>query len=155
MIKIRDGRHDKRAILLITDGLDTNSFAMENEVDQRLRKSQVLVYCLGIGEERPQPAPFAYGFPQTRGPYGRNGGLRGRDAVDMAVHGRFANNGGGRGMLLPERVSGSQLNHALTQIADDPRSKSTLEYYPATPDDGRFHQVRVITRYGYTVRTRP
>jgi len=152
MIKIRDGRHDKRAILLITDGLDTNSFATDNEVNQRLRRSQVLVYCLGIGEERPQPSPFSFGFPQTRG---RNGGFRGRDAVDMAVLRKFANSSGGRAMLLPEHVSGSQLDHALTQIADELRSQYTLGYYPASPDDGRFHRVRVTTRYGYTVRTRP
>jgi Ca-activated chloride channel family protein len=151
MIKIREGRHDKRAILLITDGLDTNSFAMASEVNQRLRRSQVLVYCLGIGEERPQTSPFALGFPQNR----RNGGFRiQRDAVDMAVLRQFANSSGGRAVLLPEHVSGSELDRALTQIADELRSQYTLGYYPASPDDGRFHRVRVTTRYGYTVRTR-
>jgi hypothetical protein len=58
-------------------------------------------------------------------------------------------------VLLPEHVSGSQLDRALTQIADELRSQYTLGYYPASPDDGRFHRVRVITRNGYVVRTRP
>src|SRR5207249_10550239 len=128
----------------ITDRLDTSSFATDREVSQRLRKSQTRVYCLGIGDEKPQPSPFAFGFPQTRGPYGRSG-LRGqRDAVDMVVLRRFADSSGGRAMLLPERVSSSQLDRALTQIADELRSQYTLGYYPATPDDGRFHRIRVI-----------
>src|SRR5437773_9401922 len=64
--KVKSGQHDKRAVLLITDGLDTSSFATANEIAQRIRKSQVLVYCLGIGEENPQPSPFAFGFPQRK-----------------------------------------------------------------------------------------
>jgi len=149
--KIKAGQHDKRAILLITDGLDTSSFATSNEVAQRIRKSQVLVYCLGIGEENPQPSPFSFGFPQRRGP----GGFRGqRDSVNMPVLRRFADSSGGRATLLSQRASGPQLDRALSQIAEELRSQYTLGYYPATPDDGRFHAVRVITRNGYAVRAR-
>jgi Ca-activated chloride channel homolog len=152
--KIKSGEHDKKAILLITDGLDTSSFTTDREVAQRIRKSHVLVYCLGIGEENPEPSPFAFGFPQRSGPFGRGGYGRQRDAVNMMVLRRFADNSGGRAVLLSERAAGSQLDRVLTQIADELRSQYTLGYYPATPDDGRFHNIRVVTRYGYTVRTR-
>src|SRR5262249_39436082 len=120
----------------------------------RIRKSHVLVYCLGIGEENPEPSPFAFGFPQRSGPFGRGGYGRQRDAVNMMVLRRFADNSGGRAVLLSERAAGSQLDRILTQIADELRSQYTLGYYPVTPDDGRFHNIRVVTRYGYTVRTR-
>jgi Ca-activated chloride channel family protein len=150
---IRKGQHDKRAILLITDGLDTASFSTASEINQIIRKSQVLVYCLGIGEENPQPDsdPFAFGFPQGRG--GRGLAWQ-RDAVDMVVLRRFADSSGGRAMLLSEKEAGSRLDKVLAQIADELRSQYTIGYYPVSPDDGRFHKIRVMTRYGYQVRTR-
>src|ERR1051326_7275714 len=46
--KIRKGKHDKRAILLITDGEDTSSYISLEEAQSRVREAELLVYCLGI-----------------------------------------------------------------------------------------------------------
>jgi VWFA-related protein len=46
--KIKQGKHDKRAILLITDGEDTSSYISFEEAQSRVRESELLVYCLGI-----------------------------------------------------------------------------------------------------------
>src|SRR5437016_1923798 len=46
--KIKHGKHDKRAILLITDGEDTSSYITFDEAQSRVRESELLVYCLGL-----------------------------------------------------------------------------------------------------------
>ena len=46
--KIKKGKHDKRAILLITDGEDTSSYIGLEEAQSRVREAELLVYCLGI-----------------------------------------------------------------------------------------------------------
>src|SRR6266850_4162565 len=62
--KIKRGRHDKRAILLVTDGEDTASESSYDEAAVAVRESELLVYCLGISpsgstrlETSPGPTP--------------------------------------------------------------------------------------------------
>src|SRR6185503_5555911 len=42
------GRHTKKAILVISDGNDTNSSIQVGELRQLIRESEVLVYALGV-----------------------------------------------------------------------------------------------------------
>ena len=42
------GRHSKKAILVISDGNDTNSRLSIGELRQLIRESEVLVYALGV-----------------------------------------------------------------------------------------------------------
>ena len=60
--KIRGGHHEKKAILLVTDGEDTASLLSLDEALRSVRASEVIVYCLGI-------SPGAFGSV-TRGPTG-------------------------------------------------------------------------------------
>jgi VWFA-related protein len=64
--KIREGHHEKKAILLVTDGEDTASLISLDEALRSVRASEVLVYCLGI-------SPGAFGSV-TRGPTQPGGG---------------------------------------------------------------------------------
>lgn len=80
--KIRHGKHDKRAILLITDGEDTSSDITFDQATLAVRESELLVYCLGISpasgflsEERPRIGP-----PVRRGP--STGGRRPTDPTN-------------------------------------------------------------------------
>jgi VWFA-related protein len=50
--KIRKGKHNKKAILLISDGADTSSEHDFNVAMLVTRESEVLVYCLGIAPDR-------------------------------------------------------------------------------------------------------
>ena len=77
--KIKQGRHDKRAILLITDGEDTSSFMTLEQAQSAVRESELLVYCLGIspsGGFLTERNPGGYPDPRT-GPTGPNGPNRG------------------------------------------------------------------------------
>ena len=74
--KVKSGTHDKKAILLITDGEDTSSYATFDEASLSVRESELLVYCLGI-------SPSSSGLfnestpPISRGPSGRRDPNRG------------------------------------------------------------------------------
>src|SRR5438067_357362 len=43
-----DGRNQKKAVLVITDGNDTNSRMSVSELRNRIRESEVMVYALGV-----------------------------------------------------------------------------------------------------------
>ena len=79
-----------------------------------------------------------------------------RDAVDTKVLEALAENSGGRAFLLAESYlqHGLEIQKVLTAIADELRGQYTIGYYPATPDDGRYHSIKIRTTEGYVVRAR-
>ena len=70
--KVKHGKHDKKAILLITDGEDTSSYDTFDDASLAVRESELLVYCLGISPSRSgiltESTP-----PTSRDPGGRRG----------------------------------------------------------------------------------
>lgn len=48
---VMSGRHSRRALLMISDGQDNNSKRTFNEVKSLLRRSDVIVYAIGLFEE--------------------------------------------------------------------------------------------------------
>src|SRR2546425_10113788 len=66
--KIKQGRHEKKAILLLTDGEDTSSFMSFEQAESMVRESELLVYCLGIspsGGYLSERRPGQYPGPRT------------------------------------------------------------------------------------------
>jgi VWFA-related protein len=55
------GQHRKRAVVLISDGNDTDSQVSLTEVKQMIRESEVMVYAIGIDGQ----AEDVFGFPPT------------------------------------------------------------------------------------------
>lgn len=49
--KVKQGRHDKRAILIVSDGQDNASRYNYGELRKLLKEADVQVYCIGITEE--------------------------------------------------------------------------------------------------------
>jgi Ca-activated chloride channel homolog len=159
VVKIRSSRHDKRAILVITDGEDTASVVRLEEVLQSIRSSDVLVYPIGI-------SPLTATKESDRSPWGLPlpaliAGKRGtpskqQEEIDMDVLHAFADHSGGRAFLLAESFigRGTQIEKILDAIADELRSQYTLGYYAPSPDDGHFHSIRIRTRSGAFVRAR-
>lgn len=166
--KMREGRHDKKAILLISDGEDTSSRTSLMEAESFVRESEQIVYALGIRPSvsptavtdrlpLPFPLPPILGGPRTN-PRG-GGGSRREDTVDMKVLEEFADASGGRAFLLSESWftgRSGQVERVLDQIADELRSQYTLGYYPAHGNDGKWHTLSVrVGRGRYHVRAKP
>jgi Ca-activated chloride channel family protein len=158
VVKIRSGRHDKRALLLITDGQDTASTSRLDEVLKRVHISDVIIYPIGISPltyaKGPDRSPWGWPLPALLG--GKAGVQSKRDEVDMNVLRAFAESSGGRAFLLAESFigRGSQIEKILDTIAEELRSQYTLGYYAPRADDGRYHSIRIRTRTGDSVRAR-
>lgn len=177
------GQHRKKAILIISDGNDTNSRTSVREVKQMIRETEVLVYAVGIdgasdstfGGGRTPPVarppvrlPFPFPGGGGRGsPWpGSGGGYPG---------GGGAGRGGGRVYSSDDRVNVG----ALREITDDSGGRTEIvrtardldpateniadelsqQYYVGYPapghKDGRWHTIRVdVNRPGLLVRAR-
>jgi Ca-activated chloride channel homolog len=166
------GRHEKRAILVISDGNDSNSHIQVTELRQAIRESEVLVYALGVDStgrddgrisppvrqprQPPIPIPFPIPgggrrrYPQiiTGGPWGQSSGER----VNADALRRITDDTGGR----TEIVRGfDNLSEATAHIADELSKQYYLGYASTRPKDGRWHAIRVDVRdRRLTVRAR-
>jgi Ca-activated chloride channel family protein len=172
--KIRHGRHDKRAILVISDGFDAGS--RKTKLDQLLssiRSAEVLVYGLGtaptVYADPAEHVPFSLPTQRStargparvtnprQGPLQRGAPPPAVNAVNMNVMKQFAENSGGQAFLLTDTFiddDGPEIDKVLTSIATELRAQYTLGYYPSVPDNGKFHTIKVTTRDGHKVRTR-
>jgi len=168
------GTNRKKALLVISDGNDTNSSISASELRQRIRESEVLVYALGIDGTRsrtfepdrppvqlPIPLPFPGGRrPQPRfPPIGGGGGIGGSstsnspgDRVNADALRYITDDTGGR----TEIVRGSSgLGPATARIADELSKQYYLGYVSSAERDGRWHSIRVEVRdRRLTVRAR-
>lgn len=144
----RRGRHRKRVLIAITDGNDTASARGESDVVDAVRRSEVLVYALGIGHGE-------------RGSFGHDlfGGRFGHpDEVDIRTLRRLAEPTGGRAYELEDahRAGVDQIDDAVTEIARELRVQYTIGYYPTnTRKDGKFRRITIETvPRGLMVRAR-
>jgi VWFA-related protein len=168
------GTHQKKALLVISDGNDTNSTTTVSALRQQIRESEVLVYALGIDGAgrrnsdivRPPvqvPLPLPFPFPGGRRPAPRmppigGGGSGGGwpsapgDRVNADALRQITDDTGGR----TEIVRGSEgLGPATARIADELSKQYYLGYSSNTERDGQWHSIRVAVRdRRLTVRAR-
>ena len=169
----QEGTHRKKALLVISDGNDTNSSTPVGALRQQIRESDVLVYALGIDASgrrnsdvvRPPvqiPMPIPFPFPGGRRPQpglppiggGGGGGWPSApgDRVNADALRQITDDTGGR----TEIVRGSEgLGPATARIADELSKQYYLGYSSNTERDGQWHSIRVNVRdRRLTVRAR-
>jgi Ca-activated chloride channel homolog len=156
------GQNRKKALLVISDGNDTNSNVGVSELRQLIRESEVLVYALGVdGTARsnggsivrppvqlpiPIPFPFPGGrrrpfAPQIGGTWGRSS--TGGERVNADALRQITDDTGGR----TEIVRGFDgLEAATARIADELSRQYYLGYASTSEKDGRWHAIRVEVR---------
>jgi VWFA-related protein len=175
----RQGRNQKKAILVISDGNDTASRADIREVKQQIRESEVLVYAIGIdGEDTvrstqppprrapaPVPRPFPQPFPQPFPPRFPGGPLQsaaspqfggrpawsGDDRVNVVALRDMTDDSGGRTEIIHDP---RDLNPATAAIADELSKQYTLGYQSPGKKDGQWHSIRVEVRKSSAYRVR-
>jgi VWFA-related protein len=175
--EIRHGVHTRKAMLLISDGEDTQSGISFDDALLAVRESEFLVYCLGISPASSGPMrtqiplpgtpPIVIGPGGSRIPFPQPGGGGGRsripqqrpDTVDMRVLNAFADASGGRAWLLSGTWSdsrGNQIEAALDEIAAELRNQYSIGYYPGhSMDDGKWHRIEIrLKNSRYRVRYR-
>jgi VWFA-related protein len=162
------GQNRKKAIVLISDGNDSNSRLDVNDVRQLVRETEVLVYAIGIdgqGEAtifgRPSPpvsrppSPVPFPIPGRRPgipfpiptPSPRGGGI-GRsvgadDRVNAVALREITDDSGGRTEIVRDP---RDLDPATASIADELSRQYYLGYPSPGHRDGRWHNIRVELR---------
>jgi hypothetical protein len=152
--KAQDGRNRKKAVILISDGNDTNSQANAAAVRQVIRESEVLVYAVGIDGDGPPairvrpptfpPAPIPFPIPGRRRPrwpvrpqfpptIGRMGGM---ERLNVAALREMTDSSGGRTEIV--RIA-RDLDGATASIADELTQQYYLGYSSPGHRDGRWH----------------
>ncbi len=133
--KVKQGRYQKKAVLLVTDGEDTSSLTRFDKALQNIREAEMLVYSVGI-----KGAP---GFDMGTDQLVRNP-TRDNTTVDMKVLNQFGEASGGRAWEISEAAFGKKMDAVLDTIAAELRSQYSIGYYPTHPmKDGKWHSVRV------------
>ena len=157
------GRHDKQAILVLTDGTDTSSeFGLGDALDA-VEATEVLIYGLGIDAMRfGNPAEHVrFDWPGTVSPGALNLLQRPfrEGPVDMDVLEDFAAASGGQAFRVTRTWEGGRaddIDRVLDEVSAELRNQYSLGYYPSNSGDGRFHKIQVQIRDHdeYSVRTR-
>jgi len=126
------GVNRKKAVLLISDGVDTASRRTVKQVQDAIRASEIMVYALGVD-------------PGAAGMFGFSSGL------DTKTLRKLTDDTGGR----TEVVKGfKNLDKATARLADEFNQQYVLGY--AAPNrDGRWHTIKVeVRKKGSKVRAR-
>jgi Ca-activated chloride channel family protein len=131
-------RHDKKILLLITDGFDTRSRLRAEDIDELLKRSQVLVYAIGIDDDDTDPEVAR----------------RTRYHVYHYMLTLLTDVTGGRAFRL---YTGRR--YALRSLAEvlleELHQQYTLSYYPSGPTNEDWREIRVnLDRPDATIRHR-
>lgn len=146
LLHVKQGRHPKKTLFIISDGEDENSYNSLGHVIEAARRTGVLIYAIGISG-----GGFGFGGPGLQiGPFtlgggggGRFGGERGdrilREATEQTGGSLFSMKEGD--ILSNEPV----LDDAMAAIAKELRSQYTLGYRPRR-SGSQYRKVRVEAR---------
>jgi Mg-chelatase subunit ChlD len=178
------GKHRKKAIVVISDGNDTNSATDVRALRSLIRETEVLIYAIGIdgnsrpairtgptGPNRPLPIPWPIPggggrryppqFPGQPGPGSYPPTYPGGVPQQQSSGNERVNAHALRELTddsggRTELVrDGSDLGPATAGIADELSRQYSLGYSPAAEKDGRWHTIRVEVRNSnYRVRAR-
>jgi Ca-activated chloride channel family protein len=155
-----EGSRRKKALVVISDGNDTNSDIEVDELQQLIRESEVMVYAIGIDASGSSsvtrmPAPPTPRLPLPGGiripwlPRPSPPAQRSRTAANERVNERalrmITDDSGGR----TEIITGARnLDQATAGIASELSQQYFLGYVSTRPRDGRWHTINVQLKRG-------
>ena len=154
-----EGRHRKKAVVIISDGNDTNSETDVRDVLHLIRETEVLVYAIGIdgrgrsgvtiGSPQPRiPIPLPFPVPRPRGPTPRPWPGSGRtpagnERVNVSALRDLTDDSGGRTEIVRDP---RDLEPATASVADELSKQYYLAYPAPGHADGRWHSIEVEVR---------
>jgi Ca-activated chloride channel family protein len=127
----KEGKNRRKAVLLVTDGLDNDSYYKFNEVVNHLREIDVQIYLIGFISD-----------------LDRDSGLFKKSPKDKAetLLNKLAEETGGKA-FFPKELS--EVHAIAQQISTDLRTQYAIGYYPSnSKKDGSFRAVRVQVNSG-------
>jgi len=121
----------RRALVLVTDGEDRNSFYTEKQLFELLRESEVQIYIIGFVEELSKEGGFISSSPQKKA---------------KAFLQRIADESGGK-LYMPK--STTELPDIARQISSELRTQYSIGYIPSNDrKDGTYRNIKVSVTDG-------
>jgi Ca-activated chloride channel homolog len=149
---VQHGRYDKKALLVVTDGMDNSSVkANLNDVVSAARQTGVLVYSIGIGNPNP-----GVGGGLKFGPLIIPFGAGDIDSVDTTTLRTLSKETGAKTYLLRRVGDGDALRKYCAEISLELREQYTLGFVAPDASAGGYRTVHVAvpTHPGVTARVR-
>lgn len=127
----KEGRNQRKAIVIVTDGLDKDSYYKFNEVVDHLREVDVQVYLIG----------FTNDLEKSGGLFKSSQKEKAEDLLK-----KLAGETGGKS-FFPRELT--EVHQIAQQISTDLRTQYSIGYYPTNSNkDGTFRSVRVAVNAG-------
>ncbi len=147
---VQRGRYDKKALLVVTDGMDNTSASTVNDVVAQARRMGVLVYSIGIGD----PNGSSGGIAVSIGPFV----LGGDDSehVDAETLHTLSSETGAKTYIIREAGDGEALRRACENISLELREQYTIGFLAPDPSAGGYRSLKVDVpgKSGADVRVR-
>ncbi len=147
LLMVSHGRWDKKALLVLTDGMDNVSQSSLAQVVYEARRMKVLIYSIGIGNPNSGGGGFAFG------PFIFGGDM---DRVDAKTLRTLSVQTGARTFVLGEVGDGALLRRDMTDISQELREQYTLGFEAPDPKRTGYRRlsVEIPTHPDYSVRVR-
>jgi Ca-activated chloride channel family protein len=135
LLYVAQGRYDKKALLVVTDGMDTASTGQLAQVIAQARRQGVLVYSIGIGDPGGSPSmaiaigPFVFGGDSEK--------------VDAETLRTLSSETGARTYIVREVGDGETLRQATEAISLELRQQYTVGYLSPNPERSGYRGIKV------------
>jgi Ca-activated chloride channel family protein len=127
----KEGKNRRKAIVIVTDGLDKDSYYKFDEVVDHLREADVQVYLVGFTNDLEKGGSI---FKKSE-----------KEKAEALLN-KLADETGGKA-FFPRELS--EVHQIAQQISNDLRTQYSIGYYPSnTKKDGTFRSVRVQVNSG-------
>jgi Ca-activated chloride channel family protein len=121
------GKQRRKALIVITDGLERNSKVQEKEVINAITENEVQVHMIGFLDEEDEPSHVFYKSPNKRA---------------MELLSKISDDSGGRAYFPKDLF---EMPGISAQISKDLRTQYIISYYPKNDkEDGGYRAVRVM-----------
>jgi Ca-activated chloride channel family protein len=127
----KEGKNRRKAVLVVTDGLDNDSYYKFNEVVNHLREIDVQIYLIGFVSDLEHDSGL---FKKSQ-----------KDKAETLLN-KLAEETGGKA-FFPKELA--EVHVIAEQISTDLRTQYSIGYYPTnSKKDGTFRAVKVQVNSG-------
>jgi Ca-activated chloride channel homolog len=132
LFMVENGSHDKKALLVVTDGVDNASRATLQQVIEHARQREVLIYSIGIGAPNLDSG--------ARSIIGR---LLFDAPVDTETLTALSTDSGARTFMVRDLADDTLLRQYCEVIANELRQQYTVGFLAPDPDRVSYRRLRV------------
>jgi Ca-activated chloride channel family protein len=137
LIMISRGRYDKKALLVVTDGMDNSSSSSLDQVVAQAHRQGVLIYSIGIGDPNGDESGLFFLGPLLIG----SGELEQVDARTLQM---LSNETGAKTSIVRKVSDAELLRQATESISNELRQQYTVGFTSPDPERAGYRGLKVV-----------